>query len=62
MSSLGRAKEILTEIYDEERSVLYKGRKRNMDDKLLQIINQRADEVDYNELKKLLSMDDNTED
>ncbi len=54
-------KGILNLIYDEERQVLYKGRKRNMDEKIFRIINQRADELDYTKLKEVLDLDDNTE-
>lgn len=54
-------KGILEQIYDEERLVLYKGRKRNMDEKLLKIINQFADSCDYEKLKELLEEDDYSE-
>lgn len=52
-------KDILNQIYDEERLVLYKGSRRNMDDKILKIINQNADSLDYSKLKELI--DDNSE-
>ncbi len=47
-------KGILEEIYDQERMVLYKGRKRNMDEKILKIINQHADSLDSTKLKEVL--------
>ena len=52
---------ILEEIYDQERMVLYKGRKRNMDEKILKIINQHADSLDSTTLKEVLEEYDYTE-
>lgn len=54
-------KDILGQIYDEERLVLYKGRKRNMDEKILKIINQYDDTLDSTKLKEILEEDDNSE-
>jgi len=55
-------KGILEQIYDEERLVLYKGRKRNMDEKILKIINQYADSLkDSTKLKEALEEDDYSE-
>ena len=54
-------KGILEEIYDQERMVLYKGRKRNMDEKILKIINQHADSLDSAKLKEVLEEYDYTE-
>jgi len=53
--------DILEQIYDEERKVLYKGRKRNMEEKILKIINQFAQDVDSTKLKEILEEDVNTE-
>jgi len=53
--------DILEQIYDEERQVLYKGRKRNMEEKILKIINKFAEEVDSTKLKEILEEDVNTE-
>ena len=52
---------ILEQIYNEERLVLYKGRKRNMDDKILKIINQYADSLDSEKLREVLEENDTTE-
>ena len=52
---------ILEEIYDQERMVLYKGRKRNMDEKILKIINQHADSLDSAKLKEVLEEYDYSE-
>jgi len=52
---------ILEQIYNEERLVLYKGRKRNMDDKILKIINQYADSLDSKKLREVLEENDTTE-
>jgi len=52
---------ILEQIYDEERQVLYKGRKRNMEEKILRIINQYSDDLDLKKLKEVLEEDDNSE-
>jgi hypothetical protein len=54
-------KGILEEIYDQERMVLYKGRKRNMDEKILKIINQHADSLDSAKLKEVLEEYDYSE-
>mgnify|MGYP007094921443 FL=1 len=54
-------KGILEEIYDQERMVLYKGRKRNMDEKILKIINQHADSLNSTKLKEVLEEYDYTE-
>ncbi len=54
-------KGILEEIYNQERMVLYKGRKRNMDEKILKIINQCADSLDSTKLKEVLEKYDYTE-
>jgi len=53
--------EILEQIYNEERLVLYKGRKRNMDDKILKIINQYADVLNSEKLLEVFQENDNTE-
>ena len=53
---------ILEKIYDEERLVLYKGRKRNMDEKILKLINQYADSLDSEKLKEILEENDYSED
>ena len=53
-------KGILEEIYDQERMVLYKGRKRNMDEKILKIIHQHADSLDSTKLKEVLEEYDYT--
>mgnify|MGYP003347573805 CR=1 FL=1 len=52
---------ILEQIYDEERQVLYKGRKRNMEEKILRIINQNADNIELEKIKEILEEDDNSE-
>jgi hypothetical protein len=52
---------ILEQIYNEERLVLYKGRKRNMDDKILKIINQYADSLNSEKLREVLEENDTTE-
>jgi hypothetical protein len=52
---------ILEEIYDEERQVLYKGRKRNMEEKILRIIGQYSEKTDLAKLKEVLGEDDNPE-
>lgn len=52
---------ILEQIYDEERQVLYKGRKRNMEERILRIINQYSDDLDLKKLKEVLEEDDNSE-
>jgi len=54
-------KGILEQIYNEERLVLYKGRKRNMDDKILKIINQYADVLNSEKLLEVFQENDNTE-
>lgn len=51
-------KGILEEIYNEERLVLYKGRKRNMDEKILKLINQYAESLDSEKLRGALEEDD----
>ena len=53
--------DILEQIYDEERQVLYKGRKRNMEEKILKIVNQFAQDADSAKLMEVLEEDDNTE-
>ncbi len=53
---------ILEKIYDEERLVLYKGRRRDMDEKILKLINQYADSLDSEKLKEILEENDYTED
>lgn len=52
---------ILEQIYNEERMVLYKGRKRNMDEKILKIINQYDDVLDFDKIKEVLEESDNPE-
>ncbi len=52
-------KDILNQIYEDERLVLYKGNRRNMDEKILKLINQNSDSLDYTNLKEIL--DDNSE-
>ena len=52
---------ILEQIYNEERLVLYKGRKRNMDEKILKLINQHADSLDSEKLREAIDENDNTE-
>jgi hypothetical protein len=52
---------ILEKIYNQERLVLYKGRKRNMDEKILKLINQHADSLDSKKLREAIGEDDNTE-
>lgn len=52
---------ILEEIYHEERLVLYKGRKRNMDEKILKLINQHADSLDSEKLREAIEENDNPE-
>lgn len=52
---------ILENIYNEERLVLYKGRRRDMDDKILKLINQYADSLDLEKLREVLEEDDNSE-
>jgi hypothetical protein len=52
---------ILEEIYEEERQVLYKGRKRNMEEKILRIIGQYSEKTDLAKLKEVLGEDDNPE-
>ena len=54
-------KGILEEIYNEERLVLYKGRKRNMDEKILKLINQYAESLDSEKLREALEEDDYSE-
>ena len=54
-------KGILEEIYDQERMVLYKGRKRNMDEKILKLINQHADSLDSEKLREAIEENDNPE-
>ena len=54
-------KGILEEIYHEERLVLYKGRKRNMDEKILKLINQYAESLDSEKLREALEEDDYSE-
>lgn len=51
-------KGILEKIYDEERLVLYKGRRRDMDEKILKLINQYADSLDSEKLKEILEEND----
>ena len=58
---LSLPKDILGQIYDEERLVLYKGRKRSMDEKILKIVNQYDDTLDSTKLKEILEEDDNSE-
>ncbi len=53
---------ILEKIYDEERLVLYKGRRRDMDEKILKLINQYADSLDSEKLKEILEENDYSED
>ncbi len=53
---------ILEKIYDEERLVLYKGRRRDMDEKILKLINQYADSLDSEKLKDILEVNDYSED
>ena len=53
---------ILEKIYDEERLVLYKGRRRDMDEKILKLINQYTDSVDSEKLKEILEENDYSED
>jgi hypothetical protein len=52
---------ILEQIYNEERMVLYKGRKRNMDEKILKIINQYASTLDSEKLREVLEENDTAE-
>ena len=52
---------ILEQIYNEERMVLYKGRKRNMDEKILKIINQYASSLDSEKLREVLEENDTAE-
>ena len=52
---------ILEQIYNEERMVLYKGRKRNMDEKILKIINQYASTLDSEKLREVLEKNDTAE-
>ena len=52
---------ILEQIYNEERMVLYKGRKRNMDEKILKIINQYASTLDSEKLREVLEENDTSE-
>ena len=52
---------ILEQIYNEERMVLYKGRKRNMDEKILKIINQYASTLDSEKLREVLEENDAAE-
>jgi hypothetical protein len=52
---------ILEQIYNEERLVLYKGRKRNMDEKILKIINQYASALDSEKLREVLEENDTAE-
>jgi len=52
---------ILEEIYNEERLVLYKGRKRNMDEKILKLINQHAESLDSEKLREAIEENDNSE-
>jgi len=52
---------ILEQIYNEERLVLYKGRKRNMDEKILKIINQYASTLDSEKLREVLEENDTAE-
>ena len=52
---------ILEQIYNEERLVLYKGRKRNMDEKILKLINQHADSMDSEKLREAIDENDYTE-
>ncbi|MGY5151899.1 MAG: hypothetical protein ACW9XA_06490 [Candidatus Nitrosopumilus sp. bin_6a] len=52
---------ILEQIYNEERLVLYKGRKRNMDEKILRLINQHADSLDSEKLREAIEENDYTE-
>jgi hypothetical protein len=52
---------ILEQIYNEERMVLYKGRKRNMDEKILKIINQYASSLDSEKLHEALEENDTAE-
>jgi len=52
---------ILEDIYNEERLVLYKGRKRNMDEKILKLINQHADSLDSEKLREAIEEHDNSE-
>lgn len=54
-------KGILEQIYNEERFVLYKGRKRNMDEKILKLINQYAESIDSEKLREVLEEDDYSE-
>jgi hypothetical protein len=53
---------ILEKIYHEERLVLYKGRRRDMDEKILKLINQYADSLDSEKLKEILEENDYSED
>ena len=52
---------ILEQIYNEERMVLYKGRKRNMDEKIIKIINQYASTLDSEKLREVLEENDTAE-
>ena len=52
---------ILEQIYNEERMVLYKGRKRNLDEKILKIINQYASTLDSEKLREVLEENDTAE-
>jgi hypothetical protein len=61
-SSFSLPNGILEKIYDEERLVLYKGRRRDMDEKILKLINQYADSLDSEKLKEILEENDYSED